>query len=271
MLTDFIEYLEKQIGQPYLWGGQHTRLTPETYEAIIHAREDGRGSYKDGTTYADAAIAYCKKLFDAGAEVLYAYDCSGLGMYFIADLKHIWSDRTADGMMHGCVDLDTPEPPEMGWWTFRTDDDGKAVHIGYMVDDKHLVEAKGRKYGVVKSEWREQDWDCWGIPEIFEDEIRYPDPPEPPEPPTPPEPPVKEKFVKVVGKSVRVRKSATPLSKTIKIAHNRAWYREHGYGHRGDVFPYLGQADNGWYQIEVDGYGAAYISNKAKYTELIEL
>lgn len=46
MLSDFIQYLTDKIGQPYLWGGQHTRLTPETYETIIHNREDGRGGYK---------------------------------------------------------------------------------------------------------------------------------------------------------------------------------------------------------------------------------
>ena len=57
MLNEFIAYLNEQIAQPYLWGGQHTRLTPDTYEAIIHNREDGRGGYKDGTSYADASIA----------------------------------------------------------------------------------------------------------------------------------------------------------------------------------------------------------------------
>lgn len=31
-LSDFIDYLEKQVGQPYLWGGQHTKLTPCTYQ-----------------------------------------------------------------------------------------------------------------------------------------------------------------------------------------------------------------------------------------------
>ena len=28
MLTEFILYLTEQLRQPYLWGGQHTRLTP---------------------------------------------------------------------------------------------------------------------------------------------------------------------------------------------------------------------------------------------------
>lgn len=250
MLDEFIQYLIEQIGQPYLWGGQHTKLTPENYEAIIHKKEDGRGSYSDGTTYADAAIAYCKKLFDEGATELFAYDCSGLGMFWIEDVKHIWkSDATADRMMNRCVELINSEPPEKGWWVFRTKN-GKATHIGYMVDDKYLIEAKGRKYGVTKTKWEFDDWDIWGIPSIFESEIR-------PEP-VPPEPPVTEQMVKVIGKSVRIRKAPSTLSKTVKIAH------------KGDKYPYFGTAENGWYQIELPKYGAAYITGKPKYTKLVE-
>lgn len=29
MLKEFNDYLTDQIGQPYVWGGQHTKLTPE--------------------------------------------------------------------------------------------------------------------------------------------------------------------------------------------------------------------------------------------------
>lgn len=255
MLNEFIEYLIAQIGQPYLWGGQHTKLTPETYEAIIHKKEDGRGKYADGQTYADASIAYCKKLFDRGAEVLYAYDCSGLGMYWIQNLHHIWNDKTADSMMRCCAELICSEPPEKGWWVFKQDSRGKATHIGYMVDNEYLVEAKGRKYGVTKTKWREKDWSIWGIPSIFYDEIvnHEPEPTPEPEPPKP-EP---KRYVEVIGKSVRVRASDSILGRTQKIAH------------KGDLFLYLGVAPSGWYQIEA-GYDKSYITSKSKYTKLVE-
>ena len=175
MLGEFIEYLIEQIGQPYLWGGQHTKLTPENYEEIIHKREDGRGKYADGTTYADASIAYCKKLFDSGETVLYAYDCSGLGMYWLSNLNHIYHDMTADGMMHKCVDVTTAGQPKKGWWVFRVSN-GRATHIGYMVNDTELIEAKGRKFGVVKTKWKKSDWSQWGIPKCFYDEIVSPEP-----------------------------------------------------------------------------------------------
>lgn len=254
MLNDFIQYLKEQIGQPYLWGGQHTKLTTDNYVSIIHKREDGRGKYADGTTYADAAIAYCKKMFDKGYTVLYAYDCSGLGMYWIQNLRHIWTDKTADGMMRNCSDLTNAEPPEKGWWVFRQNSRGVATHIGYMIDDTYLIEAKGRKFGVVKTKWRDKDWSIWGIPSIFRDEIiNPPTPPDPPEPPTP-EP---KRYVEVVGGTVRVRASDSVFGKKLFTAK------------RGDTFPFIGVAPSGWYQIETE-YPESYITNKSRYTRLID-
>lgn len=254
MLNEFIEYLAEQIGQPYLWGGQHTRLTPETYEVIIHKREGGRGKYPDGTTYADASIAYCKKLFDAGAAELYAYDCSGLGMFWLQTVKHIYDhDANANTLMGRCSNLGTADPPEKGWWCFITDSNGKATHIGYMVDNNIIVEAKGRKFGVVESKWAFKNWSIWGIPDVFYEEIVNPEPqPDPPEPPEP-----AEKYVEVIGGSVRVRASDSVFGKKLFTAH------------RGDRFPYIGTSPSGWYQI-FTGRGDSYITSKPKYTRLIE-
>ena len=252
MLNEFIKYLNEQIGQPYLWGGQHTRLTPDTYEAIIHKREDGRGGYKDGTSYADASIAYCKSLFDMGLTELFAYDCSGLGMYWLQNVKHIYKgDANANTMMGRCSDLTRTDPPKKGWWVFRQDDSGKATHIGYMVDDEWLVEAKGRKYGVVVTKFAAKDWSVWGIPDVFYDEIAHPEP-VPPEPPTP-----TKKYVEVVGKSVRIRKGDGVFSKTLKIAH------------KGDKYLFIDVAPSGWYHIMLYATDA-YITSKPKYTRLVE-
>ena len=261
MLNTFIEYLQNQIGQPYLWGGQHTKLTPETYEAIIHKREDGRGWYVDGQSVADAAIQFCKEKFDAGATELFAYDCSGLGMYWIQNIKHIWTDRTADRMMTGCLDCTTTGEPKRGWWVFRTDKTGKATHIGYMVSDTELIEAKGCRWGVVQTKWKKSAWSIWGIPSIFYDEIVTPEPPKPvpPEPDPPePDPPELKWYVEVLGKSVRVRSKGSVLGKTLFIAH------------KGNRFELIGTAPSGWYQIRTE-YPEAYITNKPKYTKVVEL
>ena len=238
MLTEFILYLTEQLRQPYVWGGQHTRLTPLNYKAVIARKE---------TTAENArrAEAYCEKMFAEGYGELFAYDCSGLGVFWLTDLKHLWkSDVNANTMMGRC-EL-RPDLPKRGWWVFRLTGN-RATHIGYMVDDEYLIEAKGRDYGVVKTKFRAKDWGCWGIPNVFKDEII--DPPVPPEPPA-------EHYVEVVGKSVNVRTADSKKGKILFTAH------------RGDRFPFIATAPSGWYEIQtVKGHG--FITNLPRYTTLV--
>lgn len=79
-----------------------------------------------------------------------------------------------------------------------------------------------------------------------------------PRPPVPPEPEPKTKHVEVIGKSVRVRSSDSVLGKTQFIAH------------KGDTFPLICIAPSGWYQIATE-HPESYITNKPKYTRLVEL
>ena len=246
----FIEYLRAQVGQPYLWGGQHTRLTTENYAEIIERKEAGRGGYKDGESYAQAAIEFCRKKFQAGAKVLYAYDCSGLGCYWLCNLTHLFKcDVNANTMMGRC--LLQKEPPQRGWWVFRLN--GKrASHIGYMIDDQYLIEAKGRKYGVVKTKFKAKDWACWGIPKVFEKELSpLPEPAPQPEPAL-----VPEQQVEVLGQSVWVRKGDSTKGKKLFVAH------------RGDRFPFLAVAPSGWYEIDTKK-GPGFITSLPRYTKLI--
>ena len=247
MLSEFIQYLIAQVGEPYLWGGQHTELTPQNYQSIIHKREDGRGKYSDGTTYADACIAYCTKLFDEGATVLYAYDCSGLGVYWLYNVKHVWkSDVNANTMMGRCENLDTANLPAKGWWVFRLDTSAKrATHIGYMVSNTNVVQAEGRKYGVTNKKFKASDWDVWGIPKVFKDEITNPTP----------EPPSPQSKVIVKGKSVNVRNSDSKKGKILFTAH------------KGDEFPFISVAPSGWYEIATKK-GDGFITSLPRYTEL---
>lgn len=245
----FIEYLKKQVGQPYLWGGQHTKLTPENYVRVIERKEAGRGSYPDGTTYAQAAMDFCRRRFDEGAAVLYAYDCSGLGCWWLCNLTHLYRcDVNANTMMNRCELRE--EPPKRGWWVFRLD--GKrASHIGYMIDDEWLIEAKGRRYGVVKTRFRAKDWACWGIPKVFADELT-PQPKPAPEPPVP----APTELVEVLGKSVNVRTADSTKGRILFTAH------------RGDAFPFVAVAPSGWYEIDTEK-GRGFITSLAQYTKLI--
>ena len=250
-LSDFIDYLEKQVGQPYLWGGQHTKLTPYTYVDIIERKETSSQNAED-------AIAYCKNLFDNGASVLYAYDCSSLGMYYLQNVTKTYShDMSANGMMGECEKADEPKK---GYWVFRLND-GKATHIGYMVNDTEVIHAKGRKYGVVKEQYKKSYWHTCGIPKCIDFD------PEPtPEPSAP-----TERLVKVVGGSVRVRDGNGAGNVQIGTAHNGKWYKEHGKNKPSDTFPLIRQCEEYpyWYCIEYNGQ-IGYITSKPCYTEVIE-
>lgn len=255
MLNDFIEYLKEQLGQPYLWGGQHTKLTPENYISVIEKREKG------DKEKIEAVVAYCDKKFAQGSFTLFAYDCSGLGCYWLYNLQHLYkSDVNANTMMNRCIELDTPEPPMKGWWVFRLDG-SRAVHVGYMIDDEYLIEAKGRAYGVVKTKWKEEDWDCWGIPLVFEDELvssgDEDDPVDIPENPEDEPVVAPELIVKVLKGSVNVRNSDSKKGKILFTAH------------AGNRFCLIDVAPTGWYHIKTYK-GEAYITNREDLTAVVE-
>lgn len=256
-LTDFIEYLKEQVGQPYLWGGQHTKLTTENYEQVVDKCEKRTGGYPN-MTYAEAAKRFCKKKFDAGATVLYAYDCSGLGVYWLYNLKKLYKmDVNSNTMASRCVMVPRIEAPKKGYWLFRENANGRVSHVGYMISDTECIHAEGRRTGVVRVKFKERYWHKWGIPFVFKDEITGDI--KPVEPESPDTPPVTyEKKVKVVGGSVNVRADGYASSKRL------------GTAHRGDTFPYLGLHEKtGWYKILYKGQ-EAYISNIPKYTQMID-
>jgi hypothetical protein len=233
-LSEFNTYLNEQVGQPYIWGAQHLKLTESDYIAIITRKESD-------PTYRASAIAYCKKLFDSGATVLYAYDCSGLGMYYLQNVKKVYShDLSANGMMGQC---DIVDEPKRGYWLFRVNSDGKATHIGYMVSDTDLIEARGRAYGVVRRRYVKRDWHKVGKPKCVEwDEPK----------------PTTHEYVKVRGGSVRVREG------------NGTMFPSIGTAHRDDLLPCYGQADADPYWYEVDFKGKrGYISCNKRYTEIV--
>lgn len=234
-LSEFNKYLIEQVGQPYIYGAQHLKLTESDYISIITRKESD-------PTYRASAIAFCKKLFDSGATVLYAYDCSGLGMYYLQNVKKVYShDMSANGMMGQC-EL-TESEPKRGYWVFRTDANGKATHIGYMVSDTEVVHAKGRAYGVVREKYKASYWHRVGKPKCVEwDEQK----------------PTTHVYVKVRGGSVRVRSG------------NGTMFPSIGTAHRGDLLPCYGQADADPYWYEVDFNGRrGFISCNKRYTEIV--
>lgn len=165
LMAAFIEYLLVQYENRgiYVWGAQGEQA-PELTEAWIRRMEKGRRP--------DAAVKLWKMRCAEGyAGILRAFDCSGLGMYFIQNLHGLSkSDRSAEGMRKFCTEINRSEL-RAGDWVFRVNDKG-AYHIGYVIDnEKRIIHARGRDFGVVCEFLNENGanyWNAYGRPTIFD-------------------------------------------------------------------------------------------------------
>ena len=145
-LKGFLEYLEEQVknGSIYVWGGQG-----QNHEVIS---ESWIRSMETSEANADRAIALWKKRVAEGkGEVLRAFDCSGLIMYYLQNLAGVIGyDTTANGLK-GLSEKIQKTQLLPGDFVFRCYSSGKAYHVGIVVDDqKNVIEAKGRDDGVIK-------------------------------------------------------------------------------------------------------------------------
>lgn len=167
-LDEFIAYLNEQVQNHgiYVWGGQGEKA-PKITEAWIRAMES---SSKQPKTNANRAIAYWKKQVAAGyGDKLRAFDCSGLGVYWLCDLQKLWKgDVTADTIMDDLCTRISRSQLKRGDMVFCTYSNGNAYHVGYVVDDAlNVVEAKGRDDGVVKRKLSAGSWNRYGRPKVF--------------------------------------------------------------------------------------------------------
>lgn len=176
-LQEFIAYLEEQVRNHsiYVWGAQG-QGAPTITEAWIERRETSPEN-------AERAIKCWNKQVTAGyGDVLRAFDCSGLGMYWLQNLtKTVNSDMSSNTMMSKCKRVNETDL-KRGDWVFRIytggSNKGKAYHIGYVVDDDlNVIEAMGRDAGVVKrtlSASGSSYWNAFGRPKYFAEEIEAP-------------------------------------------------------------------------------------------------
>lgn len=171
-LAGFIDYLAQQVknGSIYVWGGQGEVAT----NALIDKKETSASNKR-------RAKALLQKRIKAGysPENIRAFDCSGLGTYYLYNKTKLLSgDKTAHGLM-GLTSTLSKSKLRKGDWVFRVyksgSNKGRAYHIGYVVDDSlHVVEAQGRDQGVVKRTLNaggSSYWNAFGRPDIFREEI----------------------------------------------------------------------------------------------------
>lgn len=170
LLISFIEYLSEQVRNHsiYVWGAQGQKA-PTITEAWIKGRETS-------TTNANRAIKFWQKQVNAGyGDVLRAFDCSGLGMYFLQNMHGVYANDMNSGNMRAKCRKITRAELKKGDWLFRLDSKGNTYHVGYVVDDNlNIIEAMGRDDGVVKRDINASGsgyWNAYGRPDCFAAEI----------------------------------------------------------------------------------------------------
>lgn len=235
MLSELLKAAQTEVDNHsiYVWGGSG-QLCCEVSEEWIRRKEQGRKP--------DEAVKAWEEVENSPyRDVARCFDCSGFVSWCLNKAGAYKGRTDCDGLFARCQEIYTPED---GCLLFRVNpkDQNDETHVGIYFGGKQY-EARGRKDGVVCLPYNERYWQklAWF-------KALKPDPK--PEPPT-------GATVKVVGKSVNVRTSDSTKGKILFTAHH------------GDEFPYIATAPSGWYEIETKK-GVGYITNKTRYTRLID-
>ena len=152
MLDQFIKLIRQWIDKGiYVWGGQGETITSETQ---IRRMETS-------TLNADRAI----RLWKSRGSNAVAFDCSGLIVWALQELKLIDYDTTANGMYRMSASINKSDL-RVGDFVFRVDNDGRAYHVGIVTGSVnsalYVTEARGRDYGVVEEHIDAVRWNKFG-------------------------------------------------------------------------------------------------------------
>lgn len=158
-ITDFIAYLESKLGNVYVWGAQGQVLSTmkDPIKWIISMET------KKGQKQVERAIAFYKKVLAAGKSPIEAYDCSGLIMFYVQNLKG-WSkgDSSADGLYKASKKI-TKTQLQPGDFVFIINPaTGVMRHVGVYIGGGQTIEAYGRDLGVVKRPLSAGEWTHFG-------------------------------------------------------------------------------------------------------------
>ena len=142
-----VEYAKAQLGKPYLYGTFGQAASKELYEQKKKQYPNYYTTPYNGTT---AKVHDCVGLIkgylwcDSANDTTPVYDSA--------------QDKSANGMRSACKtkgEMSTmPDVP--GLLVFYNN------HVGVYIGGGEVIEARGRKYGVVKTKLADRPWTSWG-------------------------------------------------------------------------------------------------------------
>lgn len=243
--SEFAAWLERQTGSAYVWGAQGHRVERD---GSVHLRDrEVSPNYISWTKLretsrknAERAAAYIRKKLDEGAESISCYDCSGLIMAYLKEMKgYLTCDMTSRALFLITEEIAKDEL-DIGDLVFRHNGE-RIVHVGAYVGNSFVIDSRGRDAGVVKQSISSFPWNRFGKLKLLDrseetqEHVPY--------------------YGKCCGKSVYVRSGAGTAYPILATAH------------RGDKLIALPE-ENGWQRIAICCKGkmlTGYMS--AKYIE----
>lgn len=147
-----VEFAEKALAEKwgYVLSAQGEMYSLKTAE--YWAKTRNKPSAFTGTAYSYYVEA-CARWFGH-----FVTDCSGLIIAAFRSIVPKYQDQKADTLYSRCTKTGTiktiPEIPGLIVW--------KKGHIGVYVGGGYAIEARGYKYGVVKTKVKSRPWTHWG-------------------------------------------------------------------------------------------------------------
>lgn len=163
-IKQFMDYLQHQVDTHaiYVWGAQG--------QYIVDILPDLTSI--ETTDRVDQILTLIsqnlKKYDQFNMMTSQAFDCSGLGTYYFIKNGFIKRDTTADGLYTTYSIPIRSEDLKEGDMVFQKGINSKGEvymkHVGYYVGNGQVIEDKGRKYGVVKTDFKIGGWTNYGRP-----------------------------------------------------------------------------------------------------------
>ena len=146
---DFKSYLVSMLGMMYVLGAQGHKF--------VDLLDRLTSMEKDEIKLVQNVLTLLQKKLKAGVDIntLLAFDCSGLGMYWLMKNGIFKYDMTAKEMYNSIpTKVKSLSSVKAGDFVF-TDSLG---HVGYAIGDDAVIEARGTSYGVVLTDLYKREW-----------------------------------------------------------------------------------------------------------------
>ena len=161
-LSEFLDYLENTAARhdPYVWGGQGQKLSKLLFMDLLEMERNPQNISR--------IAAYIQKCEAKGYDMKSCriFDCSGLMTYKLLKLGVIDRDMTAKELYQSCKEKGPIEELKSftpGTLLFQGESPVEIYHVGAITRDGTSTEAKGRDFGVIRTEFDLGRWDYYGV------------------------------------------------------------------------------------------------------------